>query len=116
MIEMRYQLLPYMYSMFRKSQLNGLPVQRSMAIDYTHDNNIYQQDFENQFLFGDHMLVAPSVSSKEVTKVYLPAGNWYRFGTDEKYEGKKEVLAASRFNNLPVFVSEGAVIPMQPEQ
>lgn len=114
MIETRYQLLPYMYSMFRKSQLNGLPVQRSMAIDFTYDENIYLQDFENQFLFGDHMLVAPSISSKEVTKVYLPAGNWYRFGTDAKFEGNKEVLAASRFNNLPVFVSEGAVIPMQP--
>jgi len=112
-IQTRYRLLPYLYSAFFEASETGIPINRSLAIDYTHDNEVYNTTFENEFLFGPYMLVAPVSSSDKVEQVYLPAGTWYRFGNDEKSEGNKVIWAVSPLNDLPVFIKESAIIPMQ---
>ena len=112
-IELRYKLLPYTYSMFNAAVNNGMPVARSLAINYTYDEKIYYSNFENQYLYGDAFLIAPCKSTERFTKVYLPEGEWYRFNTDKKYEGKQEVIVEADLNNLPVFVKGGSIIPMQ---
>ncbi|MGH2642446.1 MAG: glycoside hydrolase family 31 protein [Chitinophagaceae bacterium] len=112
-IELRYRLLPYLYSTFYESSQNGMPVNRSLAIHYTYDNNIYNSRFEDEFLFGKFMLVAPEPSTQMISRVYLPNGAWYRYSSDEKLEGGRAYDVPSPLDNLPVFIKAGAIIPMQ---
>ena len=112
-IEQRYKLLPYIYSSFYQAHLTGLPVARTLAINYTQDTMIYHTDYQNQFLFGDAIMVAPVESTKLSERVYLPQGEWYRLSTDQKYEGGDAVSVAAPLTDLPVFVKGGAIIPMQ---
>ncbi|MCD8741165.1 glycoside hydrolase family 31 protein [Mucilaginibacter roseus] len=112
-IELRYQLLPYIYSGFYESSQNGLPLSRTLAIDYTLDENVFDVRYQNQFLFGNSMLVAPVESTRLTAEVYLPEGEWYRFGDDKAYEGGMAHSVPAPLNNLPVFVKGGGIIPMQ---
>lgn len=114
-IKFRYQLLPYLYSLFYEASRNGMPVQRSLAIDYTHDPKIYEGQFHHQYLFGPAMLIAPVESTKEFVKVYLPKGNnWYSLYNGNKFTGHTETIVECPLHRLPVFVKSGAIIPMQP--
>jgi hypothetical protein len=112
-IEQRYRLLPYIYSTFYQATQTGMPVSRSMAISYTTDEAVYQEKYQNQFLFGDNILVAPVESNKTTVEVYLPEGKWYRLSTDEAFGGKQSIQAAAPLTDLPVFIKAGAIIPMQ---
>jgi alpha-glucosidase len=112
-VQTRYRLLPYLYSAFYEATITGMPVNRSLAIDYTFSNEVYDNRFQNEYLFGPSMLIAPVASTNTAAEVYLPQGNWYRFGTDEKIEGDKTILTRSGLDNLPVFIKSGAIIPMQ---
>lgn len=112
-IEQRYRLLPYIYSTFHQAAQTGMPVARSLAIFYPFDDRIYWQDFENEYLFGDNILVAPVVSTENFCKVYLPAGDWYRISTGVMYHGGQTVLAEAPIDDLPVFARAGGIIPMQ---
>ena len=112
-IQLRYNLLPYLYSAFHQAREEGMPVARSLAIDYTHDDNIYHHDFENQYLFGPSILVAPNKSHQKFTKVYLPEGNWYKLFNDKLFEGANEVITESPPDKLPLFIKAGSIIPMQ---
>ena len=112
-INLRYQLMPYIYSCFYTSSQNGIPVVRSLAIDYSHDEKIYDWNYQHQFMLGESILVAPVESTKELVKVWLPHGTWYDFWTDNKYDGGQEVVVECPIWRLPVFIKGGSVIPMQ---
>jgi alpha-glucosidase len=112
-IELRYKLLPYIYSGFYESCQTGMPLSRTLAIDYTWDENVYKERFQNQSLFGHAILVAPVISTEYTADVYLPQGEWYRFSTDEYFEGGQVANAPAPLDNLPVFIKGGAIIPMQ---
>ncbi|MBA3647106.1 MAG: glycoside hydrolase family 31 protein [Chitinophagales bacterium] len=112
-VQLRYNLLPYIYSAFYESTVTGMPVQRSLAINYTNDEKIYQGNYENQYLFGSSLLVVPCPSSHFSEKVYLPAGEWYDFYNNMKYTGNNEMYYESPIEKLPVFVKAGSFIPMQ---
>ncbi|MDB5008335.1 MAG: alpha-glucosidase, partial [Mucilaginibacter sp.] len=112
-IEQRYKLLPYIYSAYYQSHQTGIPVSRTLAINYTNDENVFDVKYQNQFLFGDALLVAPIESTRFTEDVYLPAGEWYRLSTGEKFEGGKAVNVHAPLTDLPVFVKAGAIIPMQ---
>ncbi len=112
-IEQRYRLMPYLYSTFHQAVRTGLPVARSLAIDYPYDEHIYRPEFENEYLFGDNILVAPVVSTEDHCTVYLPQGRWYRRSTGEMYEGGRAVLVDAPVDDLPVFARAAGIIPMQ---
>ncbi|GAB2705453.1 hypothetical protein GCM10027037_34130 [Mucilaginibacter koreensis] len=112
-IELRYRLLPYIYSGFYQSAQTGLPISRTLAINYPLDENIYQTAYENEFEFGDALLIAPAVSTETTADVYLPEGVWYRFSTNEKFTGGKSYTVDAPLTDLPVFVKAGGIIPMQ---
>lgn len=113
MIESRYQLLPYIYSSFYESSQTGMPVARSLAINYTYDNNIYDWNYQNQYLFGAEILIAPLTSEQQYGKVYLPEGKWYRMSSGNSYTGPAEVIVDAPVWDLPVFVKASGIIPMQ---
>ena len=112
-IEERYRLLPYLYSSFYQSHQTGLPVARTLAINYTDEEMVFDSRFQNQFLFGDSILVAPVESTRLSVDVYLPAGEWYRSSSGEKFDGNQIIIAASPLTDLPVFIKAGAIIPKQ---
>lgn len=112
-IKLRYKLIPYIYSCFHESTLNGLPVARSLAITTPFDPIIYSSDYQNQFLFGPSMLITPSKSSENYTKVYFPNGKWYNFYSGEIIDGNNYKVIPSPIFKLPVFVKASAIIPSQ---
>ncbi len=112
-IEQRYRLLPYLYSSYYQSCQTGMPVSRTLAINYTGDENVYDVKYQNEFLFGDAILVAPVESTRFTEEVYLPGGEWYRFSTGEKFKGGRAVTVPAPLTDLPVFIKAGAIIPMQ---
>lgn len=114
-IRLRYKLLPYIYNAFLMASEEGLPITRSLCIDYTQDEKVYDPSFENQYLFGNSILVAPIRSDAIYSKVYLPEGEWYEFFTDEKIEGGQELLREYALEHLPLFVKASSIIPVYPD-
>lgn len=113
-IELRYHLMPYIYSTFYEVTQDGLPVNRSLAIEYTNQNNIYDERFQNQYLFGSSILVAPFKSTDTDGKIYLPKGdNWYDFYDDKKIDGGQTIDKRISLDRLPLYVKAGSIIPMQ---
>ena len=114
-LEQRYQLMPHLYSAFYQAHSTGMPVNRMLPIDYTFEEDIYKREFENEFMFGDNMLICPVASSQNMLSVYLPGDTkWYRLSQDNiQYEGGKSYNVDAPLTDLPVFVKEGSVIPMQ---
>ncbi|MFY7900656.1 MAG: glycoside hydrolase family 31 protein [Chitinophagaceae bacterium] len=113
-LEQRYQLLPYLYASFYQSHTTGIPVNRMLPIHYTYEEAVYESKFENQFLFGDAILVAPCASTQTVTEVYFPGKTaWYKMNGTTKFEGGSSAFVASPLEDLPVFVKAGSIVPMQ---
>ncbi len=112
-INQRYRLIPYLYSMFYQSLLSGLPVARSLTIHNTFDEKAYWYAYQNQYMFGDNLLVAPVSCKQNAVKVYLPAGGWYRLSSGEYYPGNMEVIVDAPLSDLPVFVKASGIVPMQ---
>lgn len=112
-MKLRYRLLPTIYSGFYKSTQNGLPLAKSLAIDYPHDKKIFEPAFQNQYLFCDSLLIAPVESTKEIIKVYLPKGDWYYLYDGKLNQGNHIIYQDCPINYLPVYVKAGSIIAMQ---
>ncbi len=112
-IKFRYQLMPYIYSLFHEASQTGMPVQRSLAIDYTHQPLVYDGQYQHQYLFGPTILVAPVESTKELMKIFLPEGEWYYLYSGKIYSGDQEIMLECPIHKLPVFIKAGSVLPMQ---
>jgi alpha-glucosidase len=112
-IQLRYRLLPTLYSSFYQSTLTGLPIVKPLAVDYPFDENIYKDPYQNEYICCESFLVAPTESTREISKVYLPEGNWYYLWNDKKIKGNQVIYQESPINYLPVYVKEGSIIAMQ---
>jgi alpha-glucosidase len=112
-INLRYKLLPYLYSTFNEAAKTGMPVVRSLAFSNTHEPKVYDGKFQNQFMFGQAFLVAPFESTKEYGAVFFPKGNWYSLYNDEQVAGDTEKILRLSLQQLPVFVKGGSIVPMQ---
>ena len=113
-LEQRYRLLPHLYSAFYQAHQTGMPINRMLPIDYTFDDKAYSNKYQNQFFFGDGMLVCPAASTQNSIEVYLPGkGKWYRLNTDKVYEAGSNYFMESPLDDVPVFVKESSIIPMQ---
>lgn len=108
--ELRYKLIPYIYSYAHQSSANGMPIARAMIIDHQNDPRAWSNDL--QYMWGNEMLVAPNCSDSDSVTIWLPDGNWYDFWSDDKLQGNREFSYPSPTGKLPLFIKEGAVIPM----
>ncbi|MCB0564023.1 MAG: glycoside hydrolase family 31 protein [Phaeodactylibacter sp.] len=114
-IELRYQLLPYIYTAFYQHIKNGAPVIRSLFLYSQEDPTAIER--EEEFLFGDHLLVAPILEPGiETVQVYLPQGRWYDYWNGALYEGKQMANFKTQADRIPILVKAGAVIPNYPVQ
>ena len=112
-IEFRYRLMPYIYAAFYEAAQTGMPIARSLCINYPHDDKVFDNLYQYQFLFGDNILVVPVTSQEKVKKIYLPKADWYNIYTDEKITGQKEFTEEVPIYQLPVYIKASAIIPMQ---
>jgi len=122
-INLRYQLMPYIYSMAGSVRLNSDTIMRSLVFDFSEDK--IARKISSQFMFGRSILVCPvtepmyfenesrEIDAEKKTKCYLPAGaDWYDFWTGKKYEGGQYIVADTPIDIMPVFVRAGSIIPM----
>lgn len=112
-IGFRYQLMPYIYSSFDEARRTGMPVQRSLAINYSFDDQVYDQSFQQQYLFGPSIMIAPVAGNQTAAKVYLPKGEWYDLYDGKRMKGEQSLFVEAPLNRLPVFVKAGSIIPMK---
>ncbi len=116
-IQLRYKLLPFWYNEFYAAAQTGLPIMRSMFINYQNDENCYSRDAQYQFMIGENLLVAPVVVSTETTKkLYLPAGKWYDWMNNKVVTGGEWKLFEVPLNKIPLFIKQGGMIPMEEVQ
>ena len=112
-LELRYRLLPYLYSVVREGCLTGMPIIRALWLHDPDDRGGRARG--DEFLWGPNILVAP-VTEKGATsrRLYLPRGRWYDFWTGESFEGGREISRAVDLATIPLYVRAGTILPMGP--
>lgn len=113
-IELRYRLLPYLYTLFDEHKRTGAPVMRPLWFEYPDDSRTYTA--EDEYLVGRDLLVAPVVRESATKRnVYFPSGDrWVDWWTGKTYEGGKDAEIEAPLERLPLFVRAGAAVPTQP--
>jgi alpha-glucosidase/alpha-D-xyloside xylohydrolase len=112
-LELRYRLMPYLYSAVRECCQTGMPVIRALWLHYPDDPAAVARG--DEYLWGRDMLVAPVVEKGATARsLYLPRGTWYDFWSNEKHEGGREITRNVDLSITPLYVRAGAVIPMGP--
>ncbi len=110
--ELRYRLMPYIYSEARECGRSSLPLLRALVLDYQDDPTTYA--IEDQYLFGRALLVAPILDERNRRRVYLPHGRWVDYWTKETLEGGRWIDVEAALDILPLYVREGVVLPYGP--
>jgi len=105
---MRYELMPYIYSQAKDCTEQGLPMLRALFIEYPEDPGSWQID--DEYLFGSDMLVAPLFEKVTKRDVYLPPGQWIDYQTGKVFPGGWHNIEAGKIP-IVVLVKEGSVIP-----
>jgi alpha-D-xyloside xylohydrolase len=111
-LRLRYTLLPYIYSLGKKTYDTGAPFMRALFMDFPNDPRV--SSLGDEYLFGPSFLVAPvTEQGRESRQVYLPAGrDWYNFWTNEQFQGGQTITVAAPIDQIPLFVASGSIIPM----
>lgn len=114
-IEIRYQLLPYLYTAFWNLVEHGTPILKSLVMYDQEDNQTHYRT--DEFVYGDQILVCPiQEPNAKGRRMYIPRGSWYNFWTDELVEGGKEKWVDAEIDSMPIFIKEGAIVPKFPVQ
>lgn len=110
-IKLRYQMLPYIYTMAYQNSTSGLPMMRPIMYSQTNDPQAF--DINDRYFWGESLLVAPIVEAGVTeAKLELPAGVWFDFWNDNKYQGNKVVNLPVALETIPVMVRAGSFIPL----
>lgn len=125
-IKLRYQLLPYIYSLAGSVTRDDYTLVRLLAFDFAHDAEVF--DLKDEYMFGPSLLVCPVTrpmyygpdstplkGTEKVREVYLPEGRkWTDFWTGECYEGGQRIEASAPLETIPLYVPDGSILPMGP--
>jgi alpha-D-xyloside xylohydrolase len=127
-INLRYELLPYIYSLAAEVHRNHSTIMRSLMFDFIEDKKVW--DIKDTYMFGKSFLVSPVTEPmyydknntkleniQKVKEVYLPKGSgWYNYWTNEYFEGGNSILVDTPINIIPLFVKSGGMIPISDKQ
>jgi len=112
-LELRYRLLPYLYSTVHECTTTGMPILRALWLHYPDDPKAVV--CSDQYLWGKNLLVAPVVEKGATTRqVYLPAGDWYDFWSGARLAGGREISRIVDLETLPLYVRAGSLLPLGP--
>lgn len=113
MINLRYRLLPYIYSTSWEVTSNGGSLMRALFSDFPEDKKV--TDIGDEYMFGKSILVAPVISEVKRRSLYLPEGTqWIDFWTGEKQKGGQEISREAPIDIIPLYVKAGSIIPAGP--
>jgi len=112
-IELRYRLIPYLYSTFWEHHRYGFPILRPIVMQ---EQDVLLNHFrQDEFTYGDKILICPVLEPGQTDRnVYLPKGRWYNFWTNECVDGGQEVNVLTPLETIPIFIKAGSVIPEYP--
>ena len=112
-LELRYRLLPYLYSAVHECATNGMPVMRALWLHYPDDPIAVARG--DEYMWGPSLLVAPVVEpGATYRKVYLPRGAWFDFWTGEQVDGGQEISRKVDLETMPLYVRGGTILPLGP--
>jgi alpha-D-xyloside xylohydrolase len=111
-LRLRYQLMPYIYSLGYQTWLTGAPFMRALPLDFPNDSKV--AGLRDEYMFGPAFLVAPVTEQGATSReVYLPAGtDWYNYWTSERVKGGQSITVAAPIDTIPLFVRAGSIIPL----
>jgi alpha-glucosidase len=112
-IELRYELLPYIYNVIEQASETGVPALRPLFLEFPNDE--HAAGIDDEFLFGADLLVAPVLHegvSEQV--IYLPAGDWFDYWTGSRFTGGRTIHVPITLDSIPMFVRGGGFIFRQP--
>ncbi|CAG0980778.1 partial Alpha-xylosidase BoGH31A, partial [Anaerolineae bacterium] len=127
-LQLRYRLLPYIYSLAGWTTHQAYTMLRALPFDFRHDPAVY--NVADQFMLGPALLVNPITrpmyyavdsvpvrNGRRTRSVYLPAGtNWYDFWTNQCYQGGQTIEASATLDLLPLYVRAGSIVPLGPRR
>lgn len=113
-IDLRYQLMPYIYSQAWQVTSHGRELMSPLAYHYPTDSKTWE--IKDQFFFGESIMVGIVTEYEQRAKdIYLPAGDWYNYWTGEKLSGGQTVTVDAPLDQTPLFVKAGSIIPFGPK-
>jgi alpha-D-xyloside xylohydrolase len=111
---LRYRLMPYIYSLAWKTTSEGYTIMRPLVMDFREDTRA--QNIGDQFLFGPAILVNPVTEPGATTRrLYLPNAKWYDFWTGAAIQGGRTLDAPSPIDRMPLYVRAGSIVPFGPD-
>jgi len=110
LLQLRMRFLPYLYSAFNEYRTTGRPPIRALVLDWPDDARV--RTIDDQFMFGDSVLVAPIFTGQKQREVYLPAGEWHDFWTHARLEGGRTIAATNDVQQIPLYVRGGTLLPL----
>jgi alpha-glucosidase/alpha-D-xyloside xylohydrolase len=112
-LNLRYQLLPYIYSTAAQAHQTGMPLIRPLWLAFPHDEGTYLVD--DSYMWGDNFFVAPMFSKGATERsVYLPQGVWLDYWTGERLAGGRVITAKAELDSIPLYLKAGAIVPTGP--
>jgi alpha-glucosidase (family GH31 glycosyl hydrolase) len=112
-LELRYRLMPYLYSAVHECTTMGMPIMRALWLHFPDDSKAVECG--DEYLWGRSILVAPVVEQGATTRrVYLPRSAWYDFWTGERLEGGREISRPVDLETMPLYVRAGSILPLGP--
>ena len=111
-LRLRYQLMPYIYSLGYRTSESGAPYMRALFMDFPGDPNV--AGLGDEYMFGPAFLVAPVTEQGATSRsVYLPAGaDWYNYWTNQRIRGGQTIKVDAPIDTLPLFVRAGSILPL----
>jgi alpha-glucosidase len=110
-IKLRYRLIPYIYTLMHRAATSGTPIIRPLVFEFPEDEKTH--GIFDQFMLGPSIMVAPVYQPETKCRaVYLPGGEWFDFYTGKVIGGNQYILAEAPLDRIPVFLREGAIIPL----
>ncbi|MCL5996384.1 MAG: DUF5110 domain-containing protein, partial [Chloroflexi bacterium] len=109
-LKLRMQFIPYLYAAFFQYHEQGIPPFRALVMDYPDDANTWKVD--DQYMMGDRVMVAPVVAGVGQRDIYLPAGDWYDFWTNQRYTGGRTITYEAPLHIIPLYVRADTVLPL----
>jgi alpha-D-xyloside xylohydrolase len=111
-LRLRYQLMPYIYSLGHMTHETGAPFMRGLFMDFGSDPKV--ANIGDEYMFGPALLVAPVTEQGGTSReVYLPAGtDWYNYWTNEKVHGGQSITVSAPIDTIPLFVKAGSILPL----
>lgn len=113
--KLRYRLMPYLYSMAGMVHLKDYTMMRGLVMDFNGDEKVL--DIKDQWMFGPALMACPVGEYQKYSReVYLPEQKgWYDFYTGAYHAGGQTIVADAPYDKIPVFIPEGAILPIGPE-